>query len=654
MNVERQAEIARSLFRESNDAFFVFDPADLRIVDLNPAALRMTGFSRKAALAMRVNDLFTSAEPDGMRRLIEAVEQTRFFHSREEYGLARLEGEPLSVNVSVSRVHTRPEPLGLVVVRDVTERRRAHEVLDQFFRHSPALFAILGPDGRFLRVNAAWAGALGYPAEELRAVSPADLVFPESAAELGGWDPSRPGAGGPTLEVRFRHKFDGDRWLSWSVATVDGTTYVVAQDVTERRRGEAFRQAKEAAEAANRAKTEFLANTSHEIRTPLTAILGFTDLLIHEQARPDRGAHADAHTIDRLRTIQRNGELLLGIVDDILDLSKIESDRIDVGLAECSPSEVVDDVIGLMRVRSQEKGLSLSVRADEAVPGTVRTDPLRLRQILFNLVGNAIKFTERGGVEVKIRPDRQENAEPAVSFDVTDTGIGMSPEEIAALFRPFSRAKTSRERGFGGTGLGLAISQRLARMLGGSIDLRSTPGAGSTFTLTIPAVPAGGGPHVDLSEKGPSARAAGRAAPARPAKLSGRILVAEDNTDNQRVIALRLGMAGLDVTLALNGRVAVDLALGARDRGRPFDVILMDMQMPVLDGYEATRQLRAEGVGTPIIALTAHAMADERAQCLRLGCDDFLSKPIDWENLLGIIASLVARASTSDPPSRHR
>src|SRR5262249_54003909 len=211
-------------------------------------------------------------------------------------------------------------------------------------------------------------------------------------------------------------------------------------------------------------------------------------------------------------------------------------------------------------------------------------------------------------------------------------------------FRPFSRTRTSRARGFVGTGLGLAISQRLAQKLGGSISAQSSPGAGSTFTLTIPAEPWDEAPLINPPPRAPTAATTSPSPTAEPAKLECRVLVAEDNRDTQHVLALRLRLAGAQVTLAPNGRVAVDLALEARDKGQPFDVILMDMQMPILDGYEATRLLRAEGVRTPIVAVTAHAMVEDREECRRIGCDEFLSKPIDWEKLLRVIASAVISA----------
>jgi CheY-like chemotaxis protein len=228
-----------------------------------------------------------------------------------------------------------------------------------------------------------------------------------------------------------------------------------------------------------------------------------------------------------------------------------------------------------------------------------------------------------------------------MDFEVIDTGIGMTAEEVAELFQPFRRTNTSRQHGFGGTGLGLAISQRLAEKLGGSIAAQSEPGAGSRFTLTLPTGPLSEVPSVHTSAEPMGAAAGSSSTPINPTKLACRILLAEDNCDNQRVISQLLSISGAEVTPAANGQVAIDLALAARAEGRPFDVILMDMQMSILDGYEATRQLRAECIATPIIALTAHAMTDDRAECLRIGCDDFVSKPIDWDNLLARIVSFV-------------
>jgi len=306
--------------------------------------------------------------------------------------------------------------------------------------------------------------------------------------------------------------------------------------------------------------------------------------------------------------------------------------------------------------------LTLSAELAGPLPETILTDPLRLRQILVNLVGNAIKFTERGEVRVGARlisglgrgtvpfssdenRDSPPKAGPArLQFEVTDTGIGMSEEQVANLFQPFSQVDGSTSRRFGGTGLGLAISKRLAEALGGTIEVHSAPGKGSTFSVTIDPGPLEGIGVLHPTEAVASPAAPG-AAPAGEGKIAlcARVLLAEDGPDSQRLISLVLKKAGADVTSVENGQLALEAALAARDAGNLFDVILMDIQMPVMDGYEATRALRDRGYTGPIIALTAHAMTGDRQRCLDAGCDDYAAKPIDRRQLLATVARWAAR-----------
>ena len=421
--------------------------------------------------------------------------------------------------------------------------------------------------------------------------------------------------------------------------------------------------------AANRAKSEFLTNMSHELRTPLTAILGFTDLLLDEEGQ----APASGDRAARLQTVRRNGEHLLELINGILDLSKIEAGKMDVARRAVSPAAILGDVIALLEIRADAKGLRLSSAVEPPFPPTVCTDPTGLRQILINLVGNAIKFTERGAVTVSARFVSGASGEGKLQFDVVDTGIGLSRRQIERLFEPFTQADTSAARSYGGTGLGLAISRRLARMLGGDITVTSTPGLGSLFRLEIAVSP---GALAGVEGAGDEDKETGRQADKQkectnetfgarslclplslspclapiaevsnqatiqpmPALAGMRILLAEDGPDNRQLVAFILRKAGAEVAFAENGRVAVDCVLEANCGLRPFDLILMDMQMPVLDGYAATRELRKAGCNLPIIALTAHAMADDRQKCLDAGCDDYAAKPIDRGQLLGIIA----------------
>ena len=387
--------------------------------------------------------------------------------------------------------------------------------------------------------------------------------------------------------------------------------------------------ARDAAEAANRAKSDFLAAMSHEIRTPMTAILGFADILID--------SNADSQTLDAAQTISSNGRYLLDLINDILDLSKIEAGKFEVEILPSSPTQIVSEVATLMRIRATKKNVPLEIEFEAGLPETVNTDPRALKQILINLVGNAIKFTNNGKVRLHSSWQADSSTSGVLKFQVVDEGIGMTPAQIAKLFKPFAQADSSTSRRFGGTGLGLTISKRLVEALGGEIKVTSSPGKGSTFAATI-AAPLAAGPAQDSSS--PHVRAGERSTRTRKNPLDGcRILLAEDGFDNQRIISFILQKAGATVVIAENGRIAVDLATSAIQEKRPFDAILMDLQMPVMDGYEATRRLRTEDYAGPIIALTAHAMEGYRQKAIDVGCDDFATKPIDPAALLSMIAT---------------
>ncbi len=393
--------------------------------------------------------------------------------------------------------------------------------------------------------------------------------------------------------------------------------------------------------AADRAKSEFLANMSHEIRTPLTAILGFTDELIDEATRVGAQEPDPA-----LLTVRRNGHHLLAVVNDILDLSRIEAGKLSVQSVPSAPLRVISDVVALLRPRALEKQLRLEVRFRGPIPESIRSDPTRLHQILVNLTGNAIKFTEHGGITLRLEllPASAERAEPLLAIDVVDTGVGLSEGEQGRIFEAFAQGDASLTRRHGGTGLGLTISRALARLLGGDITVESAPGRGSTFRATVATGPLEG---VRMVEQ--DALAGGRASATRvvadPAStpLRARVLLAEDGPDNQALISLVLRRAGLEVEVASDGQIALEQALAARDSGEPFDLIVMDMQMPLMTGYEATAALRRAGVSTPILALTAQAMTGDREKCLAAGCDDYLSKPIDRARLLSLARELLEK-----------
>jgi signal transduction histidine kinase len=388
------------------------------------------------------------------------------------------------------------------------------------------------------------------------------------------------------------------------------------------------------AQSADRAKSEFLANMSHEIRTPMTAILGYTDLIL------DNSLQGDAVT-EALSTIKRNGEHLVTVINDILDLSRIEAGRLEVSLTSCSARQMVEDILQLLRPRANAKGVRLVAEFPGQMPDWIVTDPTRLRQILLNLVGNAVKFTAKGEVRVSARwSDTWQN--PTFCCDVSDTGIGMTPEQMAKLFQPFSQADASMARRFGGTGLGLAISRRLAELLGGDITVVSEMGCGATFTLFV-AAPRGEPPVLADSATAPLPPS--QLSPENSAQEVGGlyVLLADDCVDNQRLISHLLRKAGCQVDIVNNGESAFEYALAAHERGAPYDVILMDMQMPLVDGYQATARLRTWGYRSPIIALTAHSMETDRQKCLDAGCDDYDTKPIQRKRLFGVIARNLAK-----------
>ena len=398
------------------------------------------------------------------------------------------------------------------------------------------------------------------------------------------------------------------------------------------------------AQEASRAKSEFLANMSHEIRTPMTAIIGYADLLLDPETTP-------TERLTHIQTIRRNGEHLLGILNDILDLSKIEAGKMTVEQVRCSPSMIIVDVASLMRVRAKEKGLFFEVHYQTPIPETIQSDPTRIRQVLMNLVGNAIKFTASGGIRILARCENVDSASPTLTLEVVDTGIGLSEPQVAQLFQPFVQADTSTTRKFGGTGLGLAICRRLAHILGGDISIDSSPGRGSSFQLTIAA----GSLHgvkmfEELHEAGIPETGVALTNDQAIEALSCNVLLAEDGLDNQLLISTHLTRAGARVTIAENGRIAMEMAMAALLAKEPFDVILMDMQMPEMDGYAATSELRRKGYTGPIVALTAHAMAGDRERCLAAGCSDYLTKPIGRSKRVGAVAEHAKKSAPRGVP----
>jgi len=640
------------------DCVFMFRPGDFRFVYVNEGAVRQVGYSEAELLGMTPLDIKPAFTLEMFKAMVKPLlEGTQASHTFETIH-RRKDGTDVPVEVGLQLVRQAGgEPRFVAIVRDITERRAAEQKLrdaEAFLRSAidslDSHTVVLNGQARIVSVNRAWrefalanggAGlALLEGADYIAACENASPACPEAALVAQAVRAVLAGDSEPAPIEYACHSPTEQRWFLCSirgfkrgderfaaVSHLNITAVKESQMRLEQANAE-LTHARSQAESANRTKSEFLANMSHEIRTPLTAILGFADLLAEDAVGPE-AINQRSRNID---TIKLAGQHLLTVINDILDLSKLDADRMTVELTEVSAVEVLREVTSLMRPRALGKGVDLKAALNSPVPQSVLSDSTRLRQILMNLIGNAVKFTESGAVTVSMSATESDGTRRLV-VDVEDTGPGMNPEQAGRLFAAFGQADGTVTRRHGGTGLGLVISRRLANLMGGDVKLLwSEPGKGSCFRLVLPLEAAEGSAMTTTFDAVTVAQSASAAA-AMPS-LNGRILLAEDGIDNQRLIVLHLKRAGAIVDVAENGKLALDMCEKAANDGTPYDLLLTDMQMPVMDGYTLARTLREHGNRVAIVALTAHAMAEDRERCLAAGCDDYASKPIDKHALV--------------------
>jgi two-component system, sensor histidine kinase and response regulator len=515
------------------------------------------------------------------------------------------------------------------------DRKRAEGELATLFRLSRDMLCIASFEGYLVRVNPAWETTLGFRADELTSRPYLDFVHPDdrdaTLAEARKVVAGK-GAGTVFFENRYQCKDGSYRWLSWTAQALreQGLFYCTARDVTEPRRvASELQKAREAADAANRAKGDFLANMSHEIRTPMNAVIGMSELLLDTPLNSDQSEY--------VLTLRDSAESLLGLIDDILDFSKIEAGMFELGAEEFDLREVLGNTLRGLGVRAHQKGLELACRVAPEVPEALIGDGPRLRQVIVNLVGNAIKFTPSGEVLVEVVRQPGQAGEVTLGFLVADTGIGIPKDKQRLIFDAFSQADSSTTRRYGGTGLGLAIAAQLVRMMGGVISVESSPGRGSRFRFSAQfGVPA--------SRRRHAARV--------PPSLRGlRVLVVDDNATNRRILREMLSHWHMRPTVASGGREALALLEKAARAGRPYPLVLLDANMPELDGFEIAQRIKGHRrlARASIMMLSSSSRPGDRARCLELGVSSYLTKPVKQSDLLDTIASALA-----PPPARGR
>jgi PAS domain S-box-containing protein len=623
--LRRSEAMLSHLFATSPDGVTLLELPSGRHALVNAAFTRLTGYGAQEAVGRSATDLGIWQDLGDRDRLFTQVAAEGSV-SDFPAEIVTKSGARKSMRLSAARFQMDRRDYLVLNARDVTEAERTRLEHEAILERASIGIAFTR-DRRFVQANPCFESMFGYGRGELSG-QPGSVVWASDAdyAEVGRLATPLLSAGQMfDIEREMRRKDGSLFWCRLLGQVVDrthpsqGGTIWIADDVTERRRLDlALAAARDAAEAASQAKSAFLANTSHEIRTPLNGLLGLARLAL----RPDIDEARRQHCLEQ---ILDSAQGLAVILSDILDLSKIEAGKIAI---EDVPFPLREPLLGVMqsyRAMAEAKGLEMQLLIAEELPHTVNGDPVRVRQILTNFVTNAIKFTERGQVRIEATCERGD----VVRLAVTDTGSGVDPQTQLRLFKPFTQGDSSTTRRYGGTGLGLSICRELARLMGGEVGMHSRAGTGSTFWARLPLKPAAAGAIAPSTEAADLERLRAR-----------RVLLVEDNPVNMMIAAATLEQWGVDVVQARDGRMAIEAVREASSRGRLFDAVLMDVQMPVMSGHEAAAELRRtwDAQALPIVALTAAALVSERDQALASGMNDFLTKPIDADRLRQTLA----------------
>lgn len=627
--LRRSETTLSTLVATSPDMITLTDMATARYVMVNDTFTRVSGFTRDEAIGRTSLELGvwgSSTSRDEFIRRVEADSRVQDLPC----SFVDKRGRPFTLLVSAAVFELEGRRYLVLNGRDVTESERtrlAHEAV----LANASLGIAFTREGHFVQANPALEKMLGWAPGTLTG-QPGRVVWASDAeyAEIGALIGPPLSVGEPVEFVRELFRRDGSTfWCRMLAKAVDpthpmrGGTIWIVEDITERRRTEqALAKARDDAEAANRAKSAFLANTSHEIRTPLNGLVGLARLA----RRPDL---EEGRRAQYLEQIAESAETLSAIISDVLDLSKIEAGKLDIEQLAFDLRALLESLRQVYGTLADARGLDFTLAVEDGVPGWVWGDPVRVRQVLANYLNNALKFTERGSVTLAARRSRN----GGLRFEVRDTGPGITPEVRERLFQPFTQADQSTTRRFGGSGLGLSICHELASLMGGAVGVDSEPGRGSCFWAELP-----------LPATEPPARDSGFGA-LGPSPLAGmRVLMVEDNPVNMTIAVAMLEQWGVQVAQAGDGVQALAAVEQSERSGQPLDAVLMDVQMPVMSGYEATRALRARPGARrlPIIALTAAALTSEREQALAAGMDGFLTKPIDMQKLHDALVAAVA------------